>query len=100
MLFMALFPPCLATIIMVKVATRSYRWMLFAFAYPSILGMLVACLVYTGGGALGLSGWQAMWTFYGLALAVQPLFMGCAAGEGSHAQVTYTEFDKRSVFKR
>ena len=75
MLFMALFPPCLATIIMVKVATRSYRWMLFAFAYPSILGMLVACLVYTGGGALGLTGWQAMWTFYGLALAVA-VFMG------------------------
>ena len=75
MLFMALFPPCLATIIIVKVATRSYRWMLFAFAYPATLGMLVACLVYSGGHALGMSGWQAMWTFYGLALAVA-VFMG------------------------
>ncbi len=75
MLFMALFPPCLATIIIVRVATQSYRWMLFAFAYPSILGMLAACLVYTGGGALGLSGWEAMWTYYGLALAFA-VFMG------------------------
>lgn len=68
MLFMALFPPCLATIIMVRVATRSYAWMLFAFAYPSLLGILVAILVYSGGGALGLGGWGAMWAFYGLAL--------------------------------
>lgn len=75
MLFMALFPPCLATIIMVRVATQSYRWMLFSFAYPSILGMLAACLVYSGGGALGLNGWEAMWVFYGLALAFA-MFMG------------------------
>ena len=39
MLFMALFPPCLATTIMVRVATRSYSWMLFSFAYPCLLGM-------------------------------------------------------------
>ncbi|MCB2190439.1 MAG: ferrous iron transport protein B [Deltaproteobacteria bacterium] len=75
MLFMALFPPCLATIIMVRVATRRYGWMLFAFAYPSLLGILVAILVYSGGGALGLSGWEAMWVFYGLALLFA-LFMG------------------------
>ena len=75
MLFMALFPPCLATIIMVRVATRRYGWMLFAFAYPSVLGILVAILVYSGGGSLGLSGWEAMWAFYGLALLFA-LFMG------------------------
>lgn len=69
MLFMALFPPCLATIIMVRVATRKYKWMLFGFAYPCLLGIGVACLIFSGGGALGLDGWQAMWAFYGLAIA-------------------------------
>ena len=73
MLFMALFPPCLATTIMVRVATRSYSWMLFSFAYPCLLGMGVATLIYTGGGILGLDGWQSMWTFYGIALAFAAL---------------------------
>lgn len=86
MLFMALFPPCLATIIMVRVATRRYSWMLFAFAYPSMLGILVAIMVYSGGGALGLSGWEAMWAFYGLALLFA-LFMG-ALPVKQHAQAT------------
>jgi len=75
MLFMALFPPCLATIIMVRVATRRTMWMLFGFAYPSVLGIAVAIMVYSGGGALGLSGWQAMWVYYGLALLFA-IFMG------------------------
>lgn len=86
MLFMALFPPCLATIIMVRVATRRTGWMLFAFAYPSVLGILVAMMVYSGGGALGLSGWEAMWAFYGLALLFA-LFMG-ALPVKQHAQAT------------
>ncbi|ADK83916.1 ferrous iron transport protein B [Desulfarculus baarsii DSM 2075] len=75
MIFMALFPPCLATTIMVRVATRRYSWMLFSFAYPSLLGILAASLIYTGGGALGLSGWQAMWAYFGLA-CVFALIMG------------------------
>lgn len=75
MLFMALFPPCLATTIMVRVATRRSSWMLFSFAYPCLLGIGVATLIYTGGGALGLDGWQAMWTFFALAIAFA-VFMG------------------------
>ena len=67
MLFMALFPPCLATTIMVRVATGRLKWMLFSFAYPSLLGIAAASLVFTGGGALGLDGWQAMWAYYALA---------------------------------
>lgn len=68
MLFMALFPPCLATTIMVRVATGRLKWMLFSFAYPSALGLGAASLVFTGGSALGLDGWQAMWAYYALAL--------------------------------
>ncbi len=64
MLFMVLCPPCLPTIMAIRVQTGSTRWMLFAFFMPLLLGLLTAVLVFTGGSALGLSGFQAMWMFY------------------------------------
>jgi ferrous iron transport protein B len=70
MLFMVLYPPCIATTIMVKIQSGSYRWMLFSMVYPIVLGLMVATLIFTGGTALGLSGLQAMFVFYGLALTV------------------------------
>ncbi|MFP3912953.1 MAG: nucleoside recognition domain-containing protein [Desulfobacteraceae bacterium] len=75
MLFMVLYPPCLATVIAVKVQTGSIKWMLFSMTYPMVLGVGVAILVFSGGSALGLSGLQAMAGFYLLALAFT-LFMG------------------------
>jgi len=75
MLFMVLYPPCLATVIAVKVQTGSVKWMLFSMIHPMVLGVVVAILVFSGGSALGLSGLQAMAGFYGLALAAT-LFMG------------------------
>lgn len=69
MLFMVLYPPCLATSIAVKIQTGSVQWMLFSMVYPMVLGLAVASLVFTLGSALGLSGLQAMFAFYGLALA-------------------------------
>ncbi|NCC25032.1 MAG: ferrous iron transport protein B [Deltaproteobacteria bacterium] len=68
MLFMVLYPPCLATAIAVKLQTGSAKWMLFSMGYPMALGLGVAVLIFTGGSALGLSGLQAMFAFYGLAL--------------------------------
>lgn len=64
MLFMVLCPPCLPTIMAIRVQTGSTGWMLFAFFVPLILGLLAAVLVFTGGSALGLSGFEAMWMFY------------------------------------
>ncbi len=75
MLFMVLYPPCLATSIAVKLQSGSVKWMLFSMVYPMALGLAVAILVFTGGSALGLSGLQAMAAFYGLALAFT-VFMG------------------------
>lgn len=75
MLFMVLFPPCMATAMAVKLQAGSARWMLFSIGYPMLLGMVVASLVFTLGRALDLSGLQAMFAFYGLALA-GTLFMG------------------------
>ncbi len=75
MLFMVLYPPCLATTIAVKLQSGSLKWMCFSMLYPMALGLGVAMLVFTGGRALGLSGLDAMFAFYGLALAFT-VFMG------------------------
>jgi len=44
--------------------------MLFSMIYPMALGLIVAVMVFTGGSALGLTGLQAMFAFYGLALMI------------------------------
>ena len=51
MLFMVLYPPCLATSIAIKVQTGSLKWMIFSMAYPMALGLTVATLVFSGGRA-------------------------------------------------
>ncbi len=53
MLFVAIFPPCLATLIMVRLESGSMKWTLFVTIYPIILGFLVAVLVFQGGRLLG-----------------------------------------------
>ena len=63
MLFMALYPPCIAALLMIKLQA-GWRWMLFAFAYPTVAGFVVAALVYSGGRLLGLSGLGAMIGLY------------------------------------
>ena len=68
-IFFALYPPCLATTIMVKVQTGSYRWMLFSLVFSTAFGLLIAGGVFTLGTVFGLSGIQAMIWFYGIALA-------------------------------
>jgi ferrous iron transport protein B len=68
MVFFALYPPCLATTIMIKVQTGSYKWMLFSILFPTTLGFIVAALIFTGGSAMGLSGIQMMGVFYGAVL--------------------------------
>ena len=68
-LFMALYPPCMATTMVVKVQAGSWKWMFYSLIYMMGLGAVVATLVFSGGSALGLSGVEAMVWFYGLALA-------------------------------
>ena len=64
MVFFALYPPCLATTIMIKVQTGSYKWMLFSMLFPTALGFAVASCIFTGGSLVGLSGIQMMGVFY------------------------------------
>lgn len=69
-LFMAMYPPCIPTLLMIKLEAGT-KWMLFATIYPIILGFIMAVLVFTvGGSLLGLTGLQAMIAIYVLAVAV------------------------------
>lgn len=63
-LFFALYPPCLATVIMIRVQTDSYRWMGFSMIFPTLLGLTVATLVFTVGSWLDLNGVQAFTGVY------------------------------------
>ncbi len=63
-IFFALYPPCLATIIMIRVQTGSYKWMLFSILFPSALGLAVASAVFTIGTTFALSGVVMMKGFY------------------------------------
>jgi ferrous iron transport protein B len=55
---------------MVKIQTGQIRWMMFSMIFPIVLGIAVATLIFSGGTFLELSGLQAMFAFYGLALAI------------------------------
>jgi len=70
MLFFSLYPPCLATTIMVRVQTGSYKWMLFSIIFPTALALSVASLTFTIGTALGLTGLEMMTAVYIFALAL------------------------------
>lgn len=70
MLFFALYPPCLATVIMVRVQTQSGGWMMFSIIFPTVLGLGVASLVYTLAYSLGMTGMQTMTAVYLLALGL------------------------------
>ncbi|MBB4285924.1 ferrous iron transport protein B [Roseospira goensis] len=70
MLFFALYPPCLATTIVIRVQTQSYAWMAFAIVFPTTLALAVASLTYTTGTLLNLSGLEMMTAVYVTALAL------------------------------
>ncbi|CCO22900.1 ferrous iron transport protein B [Maridesulfovibrio hydrothermalis] len=70
LLFFALYPPCFAATIMVKVQTGSWKWMIFAIFFPTALGFGVASTVFTLGNALGASGITMMKGFYLFALSI------------------------------
>jgi ferrous iron transport protein B len=70
MLFFALYPPCLATVIMVRVQTASTRWMIFSIVFPTLLGLGVASAVFQTARALALTGVQTMTAAWAAALGL------------------------------
>ncbi len=63
-IFMLLTPPCIATMIVVKMQTNSYKWMLFAIFFPITLGILASSAVFMLGTFYAWSGVEAMTYFY------------------------------------
>lgn len=63
-IFMLLTPPCIATMIVVKMQTNSYKWMMFAIFFPIGLGIVLSSLVFTLGNVFSWSGFEAMTYFY------------------------------------
>ncbi len=70
MLFMALYPPCLAAAVMVKTQAGSVKWMIFAAIFQITIGLCIASLVFSVGSALSLTGVQAMWSLYAFCLVL------------------------------
>jgi len=63
-IFMLLTPPCIATMIVVKIQTGKYRWMLFAIFFPVFLGIAISSLVFSLGMMNNWTGLEAMTYFY------------------------------------
>ncbi|WED24271.1 ferrous iron transport protein B [Vibrio sp. JC009] len=59
-LFFILYPPCLATVMMIKVQTGAYKWMLLSIFLPTLIGFTVSTAIYSVGTAFNLSGIAAM----------------------------------------
>ena len=55
-LFFILYPPCLATVMMIKVQTGEYKWMLLSIFLPTLIGFTVSTIVYSVGTRFNMSG--------------------------------------------
>lgn len=69
-IFMLLTPPCIATMIVVKMQTGTYRWMIFAIFFPISLGIIISSAVFTLGSSYGWSGFEAMSYYYFVVLSI------------------------------
>lgn len=81
-IFFALYPPCLATAIMVRIQTASTGWMVFSIIFPTLLGLVVASAVYTTGIKFELDAVKMMMTFWFTTLALL-LIVGLWPKQGS-----------------
>jgi ferrous iron transport protein B len=64
LIFMILTPPCIATMVVVKLQSGSYRWMTFAIFFPITLGLLLSAGFFTMARSFGWSGVDMMHYFY------------------------------------
>lgn len=69
-IFMVLTPPCIATMIVVKMQTNSYKWMVFAIFFPVFLGIIISSIIFTFGSIAQLTGLEAMTYFYFTVLSI------------------------------
>lgn len=74
-IFMLLTPPCIATMIVVKMQTNSFKWMLFAIFFPISLGIISSAIIFTLGNIYSWSGFEAM-TYYYIVVLLITLILG------------------------
>ena len=63
-IFMLLTPPCIATMIVVKMQTNSYAWMAFGIFFPFALALGVSSLFFTIANSFDIGGLTAMGIYY------------------------------------
>lgn len=101
-IFMLLTPPCIATMIVVKMQTNSYRWMFFAIFFPVGLGILISSAVFTLGLAKGWSGLDAM-SYYYFTIVALTLLLGFYPSKSANWMGGFKKFSKingkHSVYK-
>ncbi|WP_170019286.1 ferrous iron transport protein B [Campylobacter sp. RM16190] len=69
-IFMLLTPPCIATMIVVKMQTNSWVWMCFGMFFPFVLALIVSSIFFSISLAAGISGLSAMSWYYFILLAI------------------------------
>lgn len=74
-IFMLLTPPCIATMIVVKMQTNSFKWMLFAIFFPIGIGIISSAIIFTLGNIYSWSGFEAM-TYYYIIVLLITLILG------------------------
>ncbi|MSN96683.1 ferrous iron transport protein B [Campylobacter sp. FMV-PI01] len=74
-IFMLLTPPCIATMVVVKLQMNSYKWMLLALFIPFGLALIMSMILFSAGSALNLSGLEVMSWYYGI-VVVLTLILG------------------------
>ncbi|MFW0713804.1 ferrous iron transport protein B [Aliarcobacter butzleri] len=74
-IFILLTPPCIATMIVVKMQTNSFKWMLFAIFFPIGLGIISSAIIFTLGNMYSWSGFEAM-TYYYIVVLLITLILG------------------------
>jgi ferrous iron transport protein B len=73
-LFMILYPPCLATILTIS-AQVGWKWALLSIIYPICIGFALSVLVFSVGTATGIGGLGMFAIFYGF-FAFTTFFIG------------------------
>ncbi|QKG29906.1 ferrous iron transport protein B [Campylobacter sp. RM16187] len=69
-IFMLLTPPCIATMIVVKMQTNSWVWMCFGMFFPFVLALIVSSIFFSISLAASISGLAAMSWYYFILLAI------------------------------
>ncbi|PSM51475.1 ferrous iron transport protein B [Campylobacter blaseri] len=69
-IFMLLTPPCIATMVVVKLQANSYRFMILSLFLPFGLAMLMATIVFSLGTIFNISGFSAMSIYYAVVVLI------------------------------